>query len=179
MEFIHSVLALRKTGGLSTMMFKRACVLSSFSRVQLCDPTACSPPDSSVHGILQARRLEWVAISSSRGSSQPREWTSPALLGRFFITSPPEKPIQILDCGLFRMLLQQVIKDKHIARSDKPYEGRGWVTGMDMLGMSSLSFKFKKSVHFNIIPGWKNKKLLRKANTSLKKHFSLTKVKTK
>ena len=35
----------------------------------LCDPMDNSPPDSSVHGILQARILEWVAISSSRGSS--------------------------------------------------------------------------------------------------------------
>ena len=35
----------------------------------LCDPTACSPPGSSVHGIFQARTLEWVAISSFRGSS--------------------------------------------------------------------------------------------------------------
>ena len=36
---------------------------------------ACNPPGSSVHGILQARILDWVAISSSRGSSQPRDWT--------------------------------------------------------------------------------------------------------
>ena len=35
----------------------------------LCDPMDCSPPGSSVHGILQARIVEWVAISSSRGSS--------------------------------------------------------------------------------------------------------------
>ena len=35
----------------------------------LCDPMDCSPPCSSVHGILQARILEWVAISFSRGSS--------------------------------------------------------------------------------------------------------------
>ena len=35
----------------------------------------CSPPDSSAHGIFQARILEWVAISSSRGSSQPSDWT--------------------------------------------------------------------------------------------------------
>ena len=39
----------------------------------LCDPMNCSPPGSSAHGILQARILEWVAIPSSRGSSQPRE----------------------------------------------------------------------------------------------------------
>ena len=51
----------------------------------------CSPSGSSVHGILLARILEWVAISFSRGSSQPRDQTqvsmSPALAGRFFTTS--------------------------------------------------------------------------------------------
>jgi len=51
-----------------------------------------SPPRSSVHGIFQARILEWVAISSSRGSSNPRtEPTSPALAGGFFLTEPPEE----------------------------------------------------------------------------------------
>ena len=39
----------------------------------LCDPMDCSPPSSSVHGILQARILEWVAIPFSRGSFQPRD----------------------------------------------------------------------------------------------------------
>ena len=41
----------------------------------LCDPMDCSLPGSSVHGIFQARVLEWVAISFSRGSSQPRDQT--------------------------------------------------------------------------------------------------------
>ena len=40
----------------------------------LCDPMNCSPPGSSVHGIFQARILEWVAISSSWESSRPRDW---------------------------------------------------------------------------------------------------------
>ena len=44
------------------------CVLSSFSGVRLCDPMECIPPGSSVRGILQARILEWVANSFSRGS---------------------------------------------------------------------------------------------------------------
>ena len=39
----------------------------------LCDPMDCRPPGSSVHGILQARILEWVATPSSKGSSQPRD----------------------------------------------------------------------------------------------------------
>ena len=41
----------------------------------LCDPIDCSLPGSSVHGIFQAIVLEWIAISFSRGSSQPRAWT--------------------------------------------------------------------------------------------------------
>ena len=50
-----------------------------------CDPMDCNPPGSSVHGILQARILEWVAISFSRGSSQSRDWVQVScLVGRFF-----------------------------------------------------------------------------------------------
>ena len=48
------------------------CMLSCST---LCDPMDCSPPGSSLHGISQARVLEWVAISYSRGSSQPRNQT--------------------------------------------------------------------------------------------------------
>ena len=45
------------------------------SCLTLCDPMDCSLPGSSVHGIFQARVLEWVAVSFSRGSSQPRDQT--------------------------------------------------------------------------------------------------------
>ena len=52
----------------------------------LCYPVNCSPPGSPVHGISQARILEWVAISSSRGSSWPRDWTwVSCTAGRHFI----------------------------------------------------------------------------------------------
>ena len=51
----------------------------------ICDPMDCSPRGSSVLGILQARILEWVAISFSRGSSQPRDRTQVSCIaGRFF-----------------------------------------------------------------------------------------------
>ena len=51
----------------------------------LCDPIDCSPPGSSLHWILQARILEWVAISFSRGSSQPRDRTQVShIAGRRF-----------------------------------------------------------------------------------------------
>ena len=53
-----------------------------------CNPMDCSPPGTSVHGILQARILEWVAIPFSRGSSPPRDWTwvswNSCIAGRFF-----------------------------------------------------------------------------------------------
>ena len=51
----------------------------------LCDPMDYSPPGSSIHGILQARKLEWVAISFSRGYSQPRDHTQVShIAGRHF-----------------------------------------------------------------------------------------------
>ena len=50
-------------------------VLVAQSCPTLCDSMDCSPAGSSVHRILQARILEWVAISFSRGSSQPRDQT--------------------------------------------------------------------------------------------------------
>ena len=56
---------------LSTCM----CAKSLQSCPTLCDPMDRSPPGSLVHGILQARILEWVAMPSSRGSSQPRDQT--------------------------------------------------------------------------------------------------------
>ena len=49
------------------------CAKSLQSCLTLCDPTDYSPPCSSVHGILQARILEWVTMPSARGSSQPRD----------------------------------------------------------------------------------------------------------
>ena len=58
------------------------CVLVAQSCPTLCDPMGCSPPGSSVLGIFQARSLEWVAISSSRGSSWPSDWIWVLCVGR-------------------------------------------------------------------------------------------------
>ena len=69
------------------------------------DPTDCSPPGSSAHGTLQARILEWVAMPSTRGSSQP---TDPTLLfctaGRFFTVWATWKPKL-----MYRYLLKHVL----------------------------------------------------------------------
>ena len=73
-------------------------LLLLFSRQVLSDSLQPQgPPGSSVHGISQARILEWVAISFSRGSSDPgMEPGSPALAGGFFTTQPPRKPMSYL-----------------------------------------------------------------------------------
>ena len=52
------------------------------SCLTLCDPMDCNPPGSSVYRNSQARILEWVAISSSRGSSWPGDWTCMSFVGR-------------------------------------------------------------------------------------------------
>ena len=68
--------------------------------VQLCDTMDCGRPSSSVHGILQARTLELVAMYYSRGPSRtaprikPMHPVSPALAGRFFTTAPPGKQLK-------------------------------------------------------------------------------------
>ena len=63
------------------------------SGLTLCDPLNCSPPGSCVHGILQAKTLQWVAISFSRGSSWPRvEPGTPALEVDSHHLSHPESP---------------------------------------------------------------------------------------
>ena len=61
------------------------CVLVTGLCSTLCDPTNCSLPRFSGHGILQVRMLEWIAIPFSRGSSWPKGWTLVSCItGRFF-----------------------------------------------------------------------------------------------
>ena len=80
----------------------------------LCGPVDCSLPDSSVHAIFQARILEWVAISSSRGifltQGSNLSLISPALSGGFFITSTTWKThtciyvCKYIICSLYSLL---------------------------------------------------------------------------
>ena len=76
-------------------------VVQSLSHVRLSsDPTDCSPPGLSVRGILQARVLEWVVISVSRGSSRPGDRTcASCMAGRFLTTEPPGTPVH--PCSFF------------------------------------------------------------------------------
>ena len=62
------------------------CAVSQ-SCLTLCNPMDCSPPGSSVHGISQARVLEWAAMPTSRGSSRPRDRTCVSCSGRWILHS--------------------------------------------------------------------------------------------
>ena len=78
----------------SWMVTLRSVSKSAQSCPTLRDLVDRSPPGSSVHGSLQARKLEWVAIPFSRGSSWPRDRTRVSCItGRIFTTEPPGKPI--------------------------------------------------------------------------------------
>ena len=109
-----------------------ACVhaKSLLSCPTLCHPMDCSPPGSSVHGILQARILEWVAMPSSRGSSRPRDWTHiSCTAGRFSITEPPGKP-------------QLFLKQKQKVKSPADLE----VTIPDPVNLFYVLFKQKREL---------------------------------
>ena len=65
---------------------KKVKVLVVQSCQNLCDPMDCGPPDTSVHGVLQARVLECIPMPFSRGSSQPRDRTWVSCIGSRFFT---------------------------------------------------------------------------------------------
>ena len=69
---------------LNYLMKTEWCLVTK-SCLTLCDPMDCSPPGSSVHGISQARILEWDAISFSNGYSRPRDWTQVSCIGRWIL----------------------------------------------------------------------------------------------
>ena len=105
----------------SIALWKRACVCvqSLQSCLTLCHPMFCSPPDSSVHGTLQARILERVAIPSSGGSSRLRGWTwVSCTAGRFFTTEPPGRPWSVKT--RHRLMFRKATCDPEFLDSSNP-----------------------------------------------------------
>ena len=97
---------MRWLDGITDSMVMNERKVKSLSRVQLfATPwTVCSPPDSSVHGILQARILEWVAISFSRGSSQLRDRTQVSRIVGGFFTRRTTREAQEYEVGSLCLL---------------------------------------------------------------------------
>ena len=83
------------------LVYAVSCLCSGIkSYPTLCDPMGCSPPGSSVHKILQARMLEWVAISSSREPSQPRDQIQVSYVAGGFFTRHDQGGLITFNCHL-------------------------------------------------------------------------------
>ena len=70
---LYSVLGVQRVFSYRCVYMVYVCVCELSCVQVFAAPLDCSPPGSSIHGILQARKLEWVAMPSSRGSSRPRD----------------------------------------------------------------------------------------------------------
>ena len=79
----------------------------------LWDPMDCGLPSSSVHGVLEARTLEWVAISFSRGSSPPRDRTQVSGLYADSLSAKPQGKLKNTEVGSWS-LLQQIFLTKEL-----------------------------------------------------------------
>ena len=99
--------------------------VQSLGCVQLfCDPMDCSPPASSVQGILQARILEWLAVCYSRRSSQPWNPTQVSCMADRFFTSEPPGTLQVVKMVNFMSSVschnqKHYLKSSHISPFDQ------------------------------------------------------------
>ena len=91
-EWSRNVQELQSWGLSSLNESHRVCVLVTRSCPLFVTPMDCNPPDSSVHGILQARILDLVAIPFSRGSSWPRDWTQVSCIAGIYYLSHQGSP---------------------------------------------------------------------------------------
>ena len=111
------------------------------------DPTDCSPPGSSVHGIFQARVLEWVAISFSQGSSQPRDRTrSPALQTDVLPSEPPGQATLITLSGNSQNLKATHVQLVHRKKSQYIHKVKYYsvINGNELLKNTESLLYFKR-----------------------------------
>ena len=125
------------------------CVLVAQSCPTLCDPVDCSPPGSSVHGILQARILEWVAILFSRGSSQPGiKLRSPTLWADSLLSEPPGKPILHIVGAKKKLTDDGIIHWNYISNDSYPcLIGRSYLLLLAKLQYHRFFFQSSKKKH--------------------------------
>ena len=100
----------------------------------LCDPMDCSPPGSSVHGIFPATILEWVAVPSSRTSSQLRDQTHVSYITGGHVTAdPPGKPLKTVSHKRNLYKFQRILIIQTVLFDDKAIK-------LEMYNKSSLFF---------------------------------------
>ena len=121
----------------------------------LCDPMDCKPTRFPVHGILQARILEWVAILSSRGSSEPRDQTQLShIAGSFFtIWATREAHIYIYTAGSYRNSMLNLLRN--LQTLPRCYNSFTFRTGSNFFMSSTLIIVclFQNS-HGNLLRFW-------------------------
>ena len=98
LDSLHCSLVSIKINLLYYVLFPEEPVPSPYPSEFLVLPMDCSPPGFSVYGILQARILEWVAISFSEGLSQPRNYLVSCIEGRFFTIWATREALVIFTC---------------------------------------------------------------------------------
>ena len=97
---------------------KGVCAKLLQSSLTLCDQGDCSLPGSSVHGFLQARILEWVALPSSRGSSQPRDRTQGFRIANGFFTLSATREILFTSCMQIESYLLFLSHQPHLSNGE-------------------------------------------------------------
>ena len=140
------------------------CVLVAQLCLTFCNPTDYSLPGSSVHGILQVRILEWIAISFSRGSSRPKDQTLVSCIaGRFFPVSCNKRLLWYSSyyshsteewSGLdpySHSGTQGLQHFQHIVSKVKWVSTRGWGKGTDMEDLRGSFYEFGKW-HLALLP---------------------------
>ena len=131
----------------------------------------CSLPGSSVHGILQARILEWVAVSFTRWSSQPRNWTQVSKAD----SSPSESPGKPIDL-CFRNT--KIIKSRDITLPTKVRLVKATVFPVVMYGCESWTIKKAECRRIDAFELWCGRRVLRvpwiarRSNQSILKEIS-------
>ena len=117
---------------------KKVKILVTLSCPTLCDPMDCSPSDSSVHGIIQARILEWAAIWFSRGSSCPRDQTQVFCFAGSFLTNWATRESQV---AYWVVLLTSSFLKRF------PREGNGYLLQYSCLGNSTDRGAWRTTAH--------------------------------
>ena len=108
MHFIpmFSIKSCLNINAINVLSHIHACMLSSLQSCLFHDPMDCNLLGFSVHGISQARILQWVAMPSSWGSYPPRDWScSSCIAGGFFTTEPPGKLPKLYPLDTFHSCL--------------------------------------------------------------------------
>ena len=120
----------------------------------LCDPMDSSSPGSAIPGILQARVLEWVAISFPRGSSQPSDWTRVSCIvgGCFTIWATQAACVTNLDC---------ILKSRDITLSTKVHLVKAMAFPVVIYGCESWTIKKADCWRIDVFELWCWRRFLR------------------